>query len=364
MNQKLLTKKIFSVAVIFSFLWQHNYLQAQATTNNAVNERYIYKPLTLHKNNLEFGLGYQFGTLLSIFNENGNSINMANAGIAASNQLINFQMTYGITERLQVQSLLSYYSYSKTTESVIQKGLGNFISLINGIEKSNSFTDPNLRLNYLLIKNERKLSISLGCGMSFPLEKYKPEMPIIESIYSSNVSKTNFLYKKNEGLGTPSYNLNSAFKLRLGESHGSGILSKIIVRLYTNYYTTTSAVSTNDWQYVFDAGNPNGYTYQTLPLKHKEGDWLSNKLFIDWQAFNITSFLFGVHSRHYFHGWNQTDYMKIAENDVSETNLLFGTHIQATPRLRIDEIFTLPVSGKNIESYFNCQISLVYYLMK
>jgi hypothetical protein len=91
---------------------------------------------------------------------------------------------------------------------------------------------------------------------------------------------------------------------------------------------------------------------------------LTNKVYIDWQAFNITSFLIGVNNRKYFHGWNQTDFMKIAENDVSETNLLIGAHIQATPRLRIDEIISLPVSGQNIESFFNCQISLVYYLMK
>ena len=353
---------MFSAFVIL-FIVSIYYVEGQENINNPVVERYIDRPLALHRNNLEFSLDYDFGALLKIFDEKGKSINMANEGIAASNQKINFQLTYGITERIQLQTLFAYYSYEKTMEPVDQIGLNYDVIETKGIQRSNGFIDPNLRLNYLLIKNERKLSISFGCGMSFPVAKYKPEKPKIDSINIGNGIRYNFLYNNKNGMGTPIYNLNLALKLRLGDYLGNDLLSKIIVRLYSDYYTVPIAVSTNDWQYIFDVGNPNGYTFQSLSLKHKEGDWLSNKIFIDWQAFNITSFQIGATNRYYFHGWNQTNYMKTIEYDVSETSLLFGAHIQASPRIRIDEQLSLPIAGKNIESYFNCQIALIYKIL-
>jgi len=358
-------KIIISTVLIVVSVLQYGFVMAQDSTNNYLSERYIDRPLTLHKNNLEFAFSYQFGALMSIFNENGDHINIADEGISSSNQMLNFQLTYGITERLQVQALLSNYSYKKTSQLVIQYGFGYTFKYINGLETSKGFFDPSIRLNYLLIGNDKKLSLSIGGGISIPVAKYKPESPMIDSSLlrvQNGFSSVNYVfnYRYHNGTGAPVYNLNMALKFRPGSISGTDFSSKIIARLYTDYYTAPAKVSTNDWQYVFDAGNPNDYTFQPLAIKQKKGDWLINRLYIDYQAYSIVSFMLGASSVIYFHGWNQTESMKIAENDVSETSLLIGAHFQASPRLRIDQLFTLPVAGKSTESYFNCQFALIY----
>lgn len=360
----MIFRRIFSICIILSIIIIHD-IKGQIQENNKSLERFIDRPLTLHKNNLEFYFGYQFGSLRNSFDKNGNRLNMAKEGVTASDQMLNLQLTYGLTERIQLQTLFAYYAKEKALEPIAQKGLGSGVSLTNYIMKSNGFIDPNFKINYLLIKNQKKISFTIGCGISLPVSKYKPEPPNVDSIYVDQYrTDYNFLYQYHNGLGTPVYNLNCAFKLRLGNYLANDLLSKIILRLYFDYYSAPSELLTNDWQYVFDAGKPNGYTFQSLPIKHKQGDWLSNRLLIDWQAFNITSFQIGASNRYYFHGWNQTDYMKIAENDICETNLLVGAHIQATSRLRIDELLSLPIAGKSVESDFTWQIGLIYNLLK
>jgi hypothetical protein len=358
----MILRNIFLISLVHIITISYTY--GQDSPNKSTGERYIDKPLTLHKNNLEFGLGYQFGALTNIYDNNGHVV--ADEGIAASNYAVNTQLTYGITERLQLQTLVNFFSYTRRIEPVLQSGVGlNPITYTQGIINYKGLIDPNFNLKYLLLSNKHKVSIAIGGGISLPMAKYRPEKPNIDAyVYDKYTMGYNFLYTNHNGLGTSAYNLNCAIKLSLRGFRENISLSKLIVRLYTDYYMAPATVSTNDWHYVFEAGNPNGYTVQSLSIKHKEGNWFSNKLLIDWQAFNITSFQFGASNRYYFHGWNQTDYMKTAENDVSETCLLLGSHIQASQRLRIDNFVSIPVKGRNIDSFFNCQIALVYYLMK
>ncbi|HEX2935296.1 MAG TPA: hypothetical protein VHO72_08070 [Bacteroidales bacterium] len=287
----MVLRRIFLVLLVTGATISYSYCQENQNVPDI--ERYIDKPLTLHKNNLELGLGYQFGALTNIYDNNGHIV--ADEGIAASNYAVNTQLTYGITERLQLQTLVNYLSYTRRIEPVLQSGVGlNPVTYTQGILNYKGLIDPNFNIKYLLLTNKHKVSIAIGGGISLPVAKYKPEKPTIDAyIYNKYTIGYNFLYTNHNGLGTAVYNLNCAIKLRLGDSRENNSLSKIIVRLYTDYYTAPATVSTNDWHYVFDAGDPNGYTLQSLPLKHKEGDWLSNKLLVDWQAFNITSFQIG-----------------------------------------------------------------------
>jgi hypothetical protein len=356
------TKYIYLIAFILYF-FQYN-ITAQPISTNCNLERYIDRPLTLHKNNFEFACGYEFGALLNTFDENGKNINLADAGIAASKYMLEFQLTYGITERLQLQTLISNNSYKKTFSPVVYKGIGNNLLQFYEIQTKTGFSDPNIRLNYLLLNNDCKLSLSFGGGISVPIFKYRPENPEIDSSGEDLVTKYQFVYKYHNGLGTPVYNLNIVLKYRFGDIGGNNFLSKVNARLLTDYYTAPSTISTNDWQYIFNSEYPNSVTYQSLPLKYKEGSWFSNRLFIDYQAFSITSFLMGFSNKYYFHGWTQYSSMKVAENDLYESDLLLGTHIQATSQFRIDELITVPVCGENTESYFTWQTALIYYIKK
>jgi hypothetical protein len=339
---------------------QKELLLAQNEDNGFRPERYIDRPLTIHNKNFEFAFGYQFGSLSSVYDQGGQSLSLADAGIAASNQTCDFQFTYGITERIQIQALISYYKYVKTTNEVIQAGIGYKTTESYGIKNSVGLLDPNIKLNYLILGNERKLSLSLGAGFTLPVAKYKPDIPEVDISGPENNPTYQFVYKYHNGLGTAAYNLNMALKYRFGNISADEFLSRFIARLYTNFNIAPEAILTNDWYSVFDVQNPDAFTFQPLYMNHQEGQWLENKLYVDYQAFNITSFFVGACYRNYFHGWNQINSLKILENDADETSLLIGAHIQASPKLRIDELIVKPVSGKNMESFFVCQIALIY----
>jgi len=354
------TKSLIFVAVFIVFLVQTIAVKSQETEIATTPERYIDRPLTLHKNNLELGFGYQVGSLFSVFDKSSNRLNIEDAGISSTNRLSNLQFTWGITERIQLQSLISTFKYKKTNKKIREFGFGYQYYDMLGIETSQGFYDPEIRFNYLLLGNQNKISLSLGCGIAIPLAKYKPENLQIDSTVIGGISTYNFNYKYHNGLGAIAYNINMMVKLRLGTRSGDNLLSKINFRLYTDYYKVPSTVSTNDWHFIFDPAKPNGFTFQNLPVVHKEGDCMTNRIFIDYQPYSIVAFMLGFYNRMYFNGWNEISKIKIAENKAAETSLLFASHIQATPKLRIDQLFGLPIFGKNTESFFNIQVAFVY----
>ncbi|HOT15359.1 MAG TPA: hypothetical protein PK252_11420 [Bacteroidales bacterium] len=333
---------------------------AQITGLSDQPERYIDRPLTLHSSNMEFSFGYQFGVLSSIYDNKSNSVSIADAGIASSSQAANIQFTYGVTENWQVQAFVNY-SYINTSTAMVAQSTGNTVMQTEGIEKISGMFDPELRMAYLLIGSDKKLSLSVGGGLTLPVSAHKPDKPEIK-YFAGSLDEYRFVYNYRNGAGSMAYNLNMALKYRFGGTSDNNHSSKLIARLFTDFYTTPGKVSTNDWQYVFDAENPNDFTYQELPVKYKKGDWLVNRLYFDYQAYTIASFMFGISNRLYFHGWKQTADLKVSEYDVSETAFSVGAHIQASPRLRIDESFTLPVMGKSIRTFFTCQLSLVYLI--
>jgi hypothetical protein len=358
------TKRLLPIIILMVSIGHWHNLSAQITENKALTERLIDRPLTLHKKHLEVDFAYRFGSLLSITDPDGKKINISEAGIAASSNLVNLRLTYGISERLQVQSVLSYYSHKKTTETIVQKGISSKLTQIFGIITTKGILDPEVRVNYLLLDNNKKISLSIGAGISIPLAKYKPEYPKIDSIGEEILSSYQYTLNQPNGTGVPVYNVNLVARYRLGSLAGTDFRSKISLRLLSDFYTVPTTVSTNNWLSVFDAGNPLGFTFQDYPIKHKVGDWAYNRLFIDYQAFNIAMFSFGVTNRQYYHGWEESKAMKIAEYDVSETSLVLGAQIQVSPKLRINELITLPVSGKGLESFFTCQFSIIYKILQ
>ncbi len=191
-----MVKRLVFVSLVLPLFY--NNLNAQCCS--AGNPFFYGAQSSLGKNDFEFLIGYKYSTSTSYY-EGTQPISIEFIDKAYFNYA-NFQIQYGITERLSVQTDLGYFI--NKTEIYSMSGWDN--------QSGYGLGDLMLTVRYLAYKNYvHKISVTPSIGVKFPVGVFDQEVNHVKLPITLQPSSGSFKYSLNlyvnKGFKNPRWNL-------------------------------------------------------------------------------------------------------------------------------------------------------------
>ena len=305
---------------------------------NLLTERYVDRPLAMHKGQFQIASGYQFSIINQKYDQDGNKIDLTIDGSVSAQHKLPFTVKYGLFEFLQFSISTSYASMGIRSQSrdVISDDSELFINELNkyiGFYDLYAGTDLTIPIKLHLI------NWVITAGVSLPVFNYEPDKPghsFTPFDTQTGLALLNYKYNHKNATGIPDALFGSAVKIRTKKFSFTGLVEYSAALKDGESYDWNFRWITNEFEYEKET-----YQFNTGKLLNIAGEaaWQA----IDWFVLkgSITHF-------HQGNGWSNITGRKVGNPEISLTNFTVGYEILISPLLRIEQQIILPVNGKNI----------------
>lgn len=320
------------------------------STYDYLTEKYIDRPVFMHKGQLQVNTGYDFALINKKFDPKGELIDLTEDGSASVKHLFPFQLNYGILDYLQITTSIGYsmtgirsqsqfiYSGSTTLIRSEVNSYKGFDDLYFGID----LTDP-FKLTFL--------DWTLSGGVFVPLFDHYPDKPSHSVTFIEpppGTRKINYQYNNKVSQGIPVARVGSAFKLRFNKM---GIIGDI-------YYE--SGLKNGESIYWEERLVNEEFEYRKVEYEYNIGQSFSYSGTILFQAIDWFTINASYEGNRWTGGWSNETGKKIGEIKSSINYAGIGFEILVSPHLRIHQQIQLPFAGKNILAYWSFQTGISF----
>jgi len=337
-------------SILFTFLLITFPGICQDNAFSLLTERYVERPLSMHRRQLQINSGYEFSSLNKLYDFKGNSLDLNEEGIASAKHLFPVEIKYGILEWLQVGASMNYARMGLRTQNF------NFITNAGKISHSEiktwtGFDDLFLGVDLTAPVLPDVMNWVVSGGIVLPVFDHESDQPAHKidffNFYSdSTVIQYRYHYKF--GNGIPIANIGTSLKFRF---------SKLAIA--TSFYVEKSLSEGESiyWQSRIAEGE---VQYQKIEYQYDLGQTLDYHASLAYQAINWLAVIFYYNGMNSAGGWTTETGKKVGTGRISINSLGVGYEIQVSIHLRLNQVIDIPVSGENTMAYwiFRSGISL------
>ncbi len=331
------------MAVLFPLLsLDLNKLSAQETdVYSLLTERYVERPINVHRGQLQVNTGYELSVLNRKFNTEGKAINLAKDGSVAMQHLFPLDIHFGILEHLQISVGMNYARMGIRERNIWIAGYDTELS----IDELNEYKGPDnlkLGLSFRVPLGLEYMDWTANGSISLPVFNNEPDPPdhTIFTPFSATTTQISYYYKNKFGSGI----LTGAFgtDLKINTSNISVILS--------GNFTAPLKEGTNiQWRSnLID----NKFEYYTEEFNFKCGQQIEYSALFAYQAidwFALQLFIDGINT---YGGWSDVTGKKVGYRPENLIAGGFGYEIMISHRMRLFQTIDIPIKGKNIMGMF------------
>ena len=321
-----------------------------------LTERYVDRPVAMHRGQLQFNTGYDFSIINHKYDLEGNSIDLANDGTASAKHSFPFHLNYGILEFVEVSTSLHYASMGiRSQNHQTETGSGSITT--REIRTYRGADDLQLGLRISNPFRPDFLDASLYGGVTLPLFDHKPGQPDhrVEFLepYPGSMD-IEYRYHEKFGLGVPTAIMGASVKLR---SHSfSGTLDG-------SYSYGMKEGESISWESRLSGGE---ISYREVPYNYEVGNTVAYAADLAWQAIDWFAVLASFEGFVNTGAWSTETGKKVLEGKTALHSIGIGYDIQVSPSLRLHQRLLLPYLGSNILAprVFETGISLNFMIPK
>ena len=340
-NKFMLKKKFFKSFILIIILLVYIIITASGQNDKnykLLTEKYIERPLAMHKGQLQIISGYEFSIINRKYDQNGDKIDLTIDGSVSARHLIPFELKYGLLEFIQFSAQTKYASTGIRTQNhntISTEG----VLYVSELKKYTGMYDIFLGLDITPPLNLKFLNCIVSAGVYLPAFSQKPDKPdhsytLIESDPGSAILKYKYYYKNSTGIPLASFG--SAIKFKITRFSFTGMFNYSLALKDGDSFDWNFRLVNNEFEYEKET-----YQYNTGHIININGEaaWQA----IDWFAIR-SSFMYHFQSG----GWSNLTGKKVGYPEISLASLIFGYEILVSPLLRIEQQIIFPVAGKNI----------------
>lgn len=308
------------------------------TSLDILTERYVDRPIGMHRGQLQFNTGYDFSIINRKYDLRGEEIDLATDGSASSRHLFPFRLEYGILDFLQVSASINYARMGiRSQNHWYETGVGTVstreVDSYRGMDDlflGIGLSDP-FRLDFL--------DVFISGGISLPLFDHKPGQPShrveVSEPYPGPMD-IEYLYNFKFGKGVPVAALGAAIKLRSNPFSAGAFLT------HSSGLKEGESVS---WESRLSRGE---IAYREVPYQYGLGSTVDYRLDLAWQAIDWFAVLASLEGFQNTGAWSTETGKKVLEGKTSLHAIGIGYDIQVAPALRLSQKLILPITGRNI----------------
>ena len=318
-----------------------------------VNERKIDRPLTLHKGQLQFNPAYEISIISKEYDNNSNTIILADEGTASVLHKYYFELNYGILDFLQASIKLNYAKRGERHENHIITLSDTYLD-VTYFDDYKGFEDFYLGTVIKLPLKTKKIEIAVSPGIYIPLFSNNPEAPENTiSFPSSGQPFTKIIYHNNHKTG------NGSKALKIGASTIVRPGNDFSISAELNYSWPISESESISWIHEL---NGSTFVYYAVPYKYLIGNTLDYKIDLAYQAISWFNVSLSWYYKKTSSGWSEITGFRVGNPESRLSLMSIGYEIKATGKLWINEFTDIPVSGKNQLAPFSIYLGISYNL--
>ena len=313
-----------------------------------LTERYVDRPIAMHRGQLQINTGYEFSTLSKIFDFKGNILDLGEEGIASAKHLFPLDIKYGILEFLQVRTSLNYARMNLRNQNL---NFETYTAIIyrSEIQTWKGFDDLFLGTDLTIPFLPDVMCWVVSAGIYLPIFNHEPDQPTHTINFLSPYPDSmdiRYQYHNKFGNGVPVIMLGTSLKLRF---------SKFDVESSFHIEKGLTVVESIYWQSRLTGGK---IEYREIPYQYDLGQTLNYHSSIAYQAINWLAVILSYNGMTSYGGWTTETGKKVGTGKKSLNSLCVGYDIQVSPHFRLNQFIDIPILGKNIMAYWIFQTGL------
>ena len=343
-------KKLYPIIICLISI-SMNILGQEKDIYSLLTEKYVDRPLAMHKGQLQVNTGYEFSIINKAFDVDGGQIDLATDGSVFSKHLFPFDIRLGILEYVQFNASTNYGSMGIRSQIDWMISLDTFF-LSKELYSYKGFDDLYLGLDLTVpFPSDFPVNWIFAGGIHLPVFGHEPDKPshsiqVLEPLILQ-AEGTALQFNPKFGSGVPFINFGTGIKYRLRQFSFIGSF---------NYKTGLNEGKSITWRSRYRNGE---FEYVSSPYEYRVSNVMVFYGEVAWQAINwfaVTAYYSGFKNSG---GWSGISGQKVALYDESLHSIGLGYEIQVSPSLRFNQQTVLPFNGKNIMApwIFNIGIS-------
>ena len=337
-----------NIVFILIFLALHLKALCQNDTYSLLTERYVDRPVTMHRGQLQINSGYEFSSLNKIYDFEGNSLDLNDEGIASEQHLFPIAVKYGILEWFQIGASMNYARKGLRTQNFIYISNAGIISH-SEIENWKGFDDLYLGIDFTAPFLTDFMNWVVSGGIQLPVFNHEPDQPthtIDFFNYYSDSTVIRYYYNNKFGNGIPMVKIGTSLKIRF---------SKLALESSFDMKKGLSQGESIYWQSRYSNGV---IDYREIPYQYDPGLTFDYQAAIAYQALDWLAVMFSYDGMYASGGWTTESGKKVGTGKISINSLGVGYEIQISPHLRLNQFIDVPFAGTNIMAYWIFQTGI------
>jgi len=326
----------WAILLLITACFLHRAL-SQETSDILLNERLIDRPLTMHRNQLQFNAGYGLKYATGLFSDTGESINMEEEGKSVLTHNYGLDLRYGIFGFVEIYAGTNIISRNERIRQVVKLGYDNIASYGGNID-TKGFEDLDLRLSLSVPFLPDFADISLMAGAVLPFRGSGPEEPRHEV--------------------TNPYQIPGAYDISYSyfNKPGNDIIFSVYGAAIKLAIQNMALVSRAGYAFPLEEGtgitwhsrlSGNTVEYEEESYEYLPPAFLHYSNMFYYQAFPWFAVELEVSGIKSYGGWRESYGQRYSLPELNYLSAGGGFEIMVTPALRLYQSFSFPVSGKN-----------------
>ncbi len=337
-------------------LTAHESARGQSLDSAILNENTLTRALTTHAHQFRAYGEYHLAFNRNRFETDGSRIDLLETGTSSIRNTLNFQVRYGITERLQASARITHVSHTERLQTVYRYvGFTDIAIEENVTVKNNGLSDLLLGLDWRLPVGRHDWVISAGAFV--PVAEHEPPPPEILFFDSPdyydfrNDHVLDITYRRPQGDGVFQYLLGSTFKFRM---------KKMAVTAGFDYLTSFQSGKTVSWQYRLQQDST--ITFRDSELDYRLGYRVGYHVAVERQLlpwFSANMFYDGVATKN---GWTSNGVFKVSNRPNALHVVGIGYELLVTHKFWLRQSVSFSIAGINALAPIEIKTYFIYNL--
>lgn len=314
---------------------------------------YNKRPLTLYKGQFQANAGYKFAIRSRSFDKDGNLIVLKDVGTASVYHYYFLEMKYGVTNFLELSAQTNYMKRGVRSVTESYYASVSDAILVNTVTETKGFGDILILASLRLPITYKWFDVSIRGGTYIPSAKYQPAEPThkVSNITAASAFTVDYHFNNKNGYGIPVWQLSGASKFTV---------SKFSLEADFTYRKPFNEGQNIRWDQELTVAKT--FTYSNNTYKYLLNSSYDVNASLHFQA---TGWLnIELNSWYFYSGGGWTEYWgdKYKNRKENLFTLEPVLEIQISPAIKIYEVASFPLWGKNMDAPFSLFMTLSYNL--
>lgn len=342
--------------MLISFFCSQTMVAQERAGKNILTLSKVEEPVTLQKGRIQGNLRYIFDYYTKYYNSNGQKSDLIDHGLVSSMNQLNCYLSYGLTDKLQVEVQNGYYSGYEGYETVMKLFYEKYYNYTSTTEIG-GLSDMLVNLGYKLSGKMQKAEIAIFPGIYIPMS-HDPKEPEynISSISDGDPKDIHVDYTSYERVGTGAFRFNLASKTKFR------FTNKMALQIFGQYNFPLASVRSVYWESIYD-----GEKYASI--KHDCSYSPSHELIgnVEYQLIpdkkEIMGLSFGMNMKVKYNEWiNKEENKKYLPNTYL-SSIYTELELILSKNIRFHQKFWFDNAGKNTKGAIGTQTSFTLNLL-